>query len=225
MVDAFTSPTFYRFLVTNAPLDAAFVTSVVDSTMPRLRSQSSAHSAGSVEALGRLARSFECRRQLLVWVTDPSSLPATTVVAVPNSPRSTMKFGQKALVSGALVGAAITGGAVAASVLGTASAQTSSTSTAAASTDTSSTDSSTAPPANQGPHSANGITEAPLTGDDLTKATAAAQAALPGATIDRAETDAEGAAYEVHVTKADGSHATVKLDASFNVTSAEDGMA
>jgi uncharacterized membrane protein YkoI len=132
-----------------------------------------------------------------------------------------MKFGQKALLSSALVGAAIAGGAVGASVLGTAQAQTSSTSTAASST----TDTATAPDANHGPHTANGITETPLTGDDLTKATAAAQAAVPGATIDRAETDAEGAVYEVHVTKADGSHATVKLDASFNVTSTEDGMA
>ena len=136
-----------------------------------------------------------------------------------------MKFGQKALLSGALVGAAITGGAVGASVLGTAQAQTSSTSTAASSTAASSTDPSTAADANHGPHTANGITEALLTGDDLTKATAAAQAAVPGATIERAETDAEGATYEVHVTKADGSEATVKLDASFNVTSVEDGRA
>ncbi len=75
-----------------------------------------------------------------------------------------------------------------------------------------------------GPHVANGITEAPLSGDQLSKATAAAQAAVAGATVDRAETDAEGAAFEVHMTKADGSHVTVKLDASFNVTSTEDGM-
>ena len=47
---------------------------------------------------------------------------------------------------------------------------------------------------------------------------------MPGATIERAETDAEGAAYQAHVTKADGSEATVKLDASFNVTSVEDGQ-
>jgi AcrR family transcriptional regulator len=33
VVDAFTSPTFYRFLVTDAPLDAEFVAAVVDSTM------------------------------------------------------------------------------------------------------------------------------------------------------------------------------------------------
>jgi uncharacterized membrane protein YkoI len=131
-----------------------------------------------------------------------------------------MKFGQKALLSGALVGAAVAGGAVGASVLGTAQAQTSSSSSTAATSDP-----STAADANHGPHVANGITETPLTGDDLSKATAAAQAAVPGATIERAETDAEGAAFEVHVTKADGSEATVKLDASFNVTSIEDGRA
>ena len=58
----------------------------------------------------------------------------------------------------------------------------------------------------------------------LAKATAAAEAAVPGATAQRAETDAEGAAYEVHMTKSDGSVVTVKLDASFNVTSTVDGM-
>jgi hypothetical protein len=128
-----------------------------------------------------------------------------------------MNFGRKALLSSALVGAAIAGGAVGASVIGTAQAQTSSTSSTASS--------STAADANQGPHMANGITETPLTGDDLTKATAAAQAAVPGATIERVETDAEGATYEAHVTKSDGSEATVKLDASFNVTSVETGRA
>ena len=128
-----------------------------------------------------------------------------------------MKFGQKALLSSALVGAAIAGGAVGASVLGTAQAQTASTTAAASS--------STGADANHGPHIANGITETVLTGDDLTKATAAAQDAVPGATIERAETDAEGATYEVHVTKSDGSEATVKLDASFTVTSIEDGRA
>lgn len=128
-----------------------------------------------------------------------------------------MKLGQKALLSSALVAAAITGGAVGASVIGTAQAQTSSTSSSASS--------STAPDADHGPHTANGITETALTGDDLAKATAAAQAAVPGATIERVETDAEGATYEAHVTKSDGSEATVKLDASFKVTSVEDGRA
>jgi uncharacterized membrane protein YkoI len=76
----------------------------------------------------------------------------------------------------------------------------------------------------KGPHSANGVTEQELTGDTATKAKDAALAANPGATIDRVETDAEGAAYEAHITKSDGTRATVKLDSSFNVTSTEDGM-
>ena len=75
-----------------------------------------------------------------------------------------------------------------------------------------------------GPHQANGVTETALTGDDATKATAAAQAAVPGATVDRAETDADGAAYEVHMTKADGTKVTVKLDSNFAVTGTIDGM-
>ena len=74
-----------------------------------------------------------------------------------------------------------------------------------------------------GPHSANGITETVLTGDDATKVEAAVKAAQPDATIDRMETDADGDAFEAHVTLADGSHATVKLDANYTVTSTETG--
>jgi uncharacterized membrane protein YkoI len=103
----------------------------------------------------------------------------------------------------------------------TASADTT-TATTAASTTTSSAP--TAAAANtSGPHVANGITETPLTGDTYAKAVAAAQAAEAGATVVRAETDAEGAKYEVHMIKTDGSEATVKLDANFTVTSTEAG--
>ena len=89
--------------------------------------------------------------------------------------------------------------------------------------------SGTAPPGqrdpSQGGHiGANGVKEVRLTGSDATKATNAALAAVPGATVDRVETDAEGTAYEAHMTKADGSRVTVKFDSSFNVTSTEDGM-
>jgi hypothetical protein len=38
------------------------------------------------------------------------------------------------------------------------------------------------------------------------------------------ETDADGATYEAHITKADGTRATVLLDASFKVTGTEEGM-
>jgi hypothetical protein len=126
---------------------------------------------------------------------------------------------RKAAVGAAMLAATLTGGAFGASVLGgTANAQ---------STDSSS--SSTAPAAaprdaSQGGHTANGITEAVLTGDTASQVSAAAQAAVPGATIDRVETDAEGAAYEAHMTKADDSKVTVKFNADFSVSSIEDGM-
>jgi hypothetical protein len=129
---------------------------------------------------------------------------------------------KKAAVGALLAASTITGGAIGAAFLsgGTASAQTSTDSS------TSSSSAATAPTARDpklGGHSANGITEALLTGDAATSATAAAQAAVPDGTIDRVENDAEGAVYEAHVTKADGSHVTVKMDASFNVTGIETG--
>ena len=63
-----------------------------------------------------------------------------------------------------------------------------------------------------------------LTGDTAAKVTAAAKAALPGATIVRVETDSGGAAYEAHMTKADGTRVTLKFDSNFKVTATEDGM-
>lgn len=71
--------------------------------------------------------------------------------------------------------------------------------------------------------SANGVKETTLTGDVATKAQAAALAAVPGGTVLRIENDAEGATYEAHVKKADGSRVTVKMDANFNVTGTETG--
>ena len=59
-----------------------------------------------------------------------------------------------------------------------------------------------------------------LTGDKAAKATAAAKAAVPGGTIIRVETDAnQGATYEAHMNKSDGSEVTVLMDANFKVTS------
>jgi hypothetical protein len=71
---------------------------------------------------------------------------------------------------------------------------------------------------------AHGPGETLLTGSDLSKATAAAQSAVPGGTIIRVETDSGDATYEAHVTKADGTTVTVKLDASFNVTATQSGF-
>ena len=128
---------------------------------------------------------------------------------------------RKAAISAVALGAAITGGAIGASVVGTAGAQ----------TDNSSSSSSTAPADDsapqrdptQGGHTANGIREELLTGDTATKVSDAAEAAVPDATVDRVETDAEGAAYEAHMTKSDGSHVTVKVNEDGSVAGVEDG--
>jgi hypothetical protein len=66
--------------------------------------------------------------------------------------------------------------------------------------------------------------ETVLTGSDAAKATAAAVKAVPGGTVSRVETDSGDAVYEAHMTKADGSLVTVKMDKSFTVTAVEDGM-
>ena len=66
-----------------------------------------------------------------------------------------------------------------------------------------------------------GMGETALTGDDATKATAAAEAAVSGGTVIRVETDADGV-YEAHVRKSDGTEVEVKMDKSFKVTSVEE---
>ena len=126
---------------------------------------------------------------------------------------------RKAIVGAAMLGITLTGGS-AALLAGTASAQTASTS----STATAPTAAPALPDPAKGGHTANGITETLLTGDTATQVSAAAQAAVPGATIDRVENDAEGATYEAHMTKSDGSKVTVKINADFSVASVEAGM-
>ena len=126
---------------------------------------------------------------------------------------------RKAIVGAAMLGITITGGS-AALLAGTASAQTASSS----STATAPATAPALPDPSKGGHTANGITETLLTGDTATRVSAAGQAAVPGATIDRVENDAEGATYEAHMTKSDGSKVTVKINADFSVASVEAGM-
>jgi hypothetical protein len=66
--------------------------------------------------------------------------------------------------------------------------------------------------------------EKALTGTNLAAAKAAALRAVPGGTVYRVETDADGATYEAHMTKADGTLVTVKFDKSFKVTAIQNGM-
>ena len=63
-----------------------------------------------------------------------------------------------------------------------------------------------------------------LTGDTASKVRDLALAKVPGGTIVRVETDADGhAAYEAHMVDADGNPVTVYVDTSFNVVSVESG--
>jgi hypothetical protein len=128
------------------------------------------------------------------------------------------------LVTGALVTGVGFGAA------GVASAATSSSSPPSSSSSPPSSSSSPpagAPSSGQGNPAtlAHGPGETLLTGTDLQKAEAAAKAAVPGATIVRAETDSSGASkYEVHMQKSDGTYVTVELDANFNAVKTISGF-
>jgi hypothetical protein len=79
-----------------------------------------------------------------------------------------------------------------------------------------------APPSSSRPWGGQRSDETPLTGDALAKVTAAAEGAVSGGTIVRVETDADGhAAYEAHMTDANGAPVTVYVDESYKVVSTE----
>jgi poly(3-hydroxybutyrate) depolymerase len=123
---------------------------------------------------------------------------------------------QKIIVLPAFGALALLGGAIA-GYSGLAAAQGTATATAPTQMQ------GTSDPSKGGHVGQNGMREEILTGDIAAQVSAAAQAAEPGATIDRMETDAEGAAYEAHMTRADGSRITLKFDTSFKVTATESG--
>ena len=63
--------------------------------------------------------------------------------------------------------------------------------------------------------------EAPITGDALTRAEAAALAGIPGGRVTDTEVGDEESLYEVEVTKPDGSQVDVQLDQDFKVVGSE----
>ena len=136
--------------------------------------------------------------------TEGSSAPAT-------GRRRRWLGGAGLLGAGLLAGGILAGSHIA----GAATATSGSTSTSSATASTSRPDPTTM---------THGPGETLLTGTAAARVTAAAKAAVPGGTIIRVETDSDGAAYEAHVRKADGSIVTVKLDNSFNVTSTINGF-
>lgn len=81
---------------------------------------------------------------------------------------------------------------------------------------------SRAAPDPQNPWGGQRSDETLLTGDVASKVTALAKAKVPNGTIVRVETDADGnAAYEAHMTKADGTPVTVYVNKQFEVVSVE----
>ncbi len=84
---------------------------------------------------------------------------------------------------------------------------------------------STAAPSSQRPWGQQRSDETPLTGDTASKVRALALAKVPGGTIVRVETDADGnAAYEAHMTKADGTPVTVYVSKALDVVGVQSGM-
>ena len=102
---------------------------------------------------------------------------------------------------------------------------------AATGSSTTTTTTTTATPSTTGPGAPPGASasnpwgmersdETLLTGDALAKVKAIAVDKVPGGTIVRIETDADGnAAYEAHIVKSDGTAATVYVDKDFNFVS------
>ena len=79
-----------------------------------------------------------------------------------------------------------------------------------------------AAPSSQAPWGEQRSDETLLTGATESKVRAAAAARVSGGTIVRVETDADGhAAYEAHMTRADGTPVTVYVNRSFDVVSVE----
>jgi hypothetical protein len=121
-----------------------------------------------------------------------------------------------ALAAGAMLGAAgIASAATSSSTIATTQAAAGSTAT------TPSTGTAQLDPATM----THGPDETLLIGTQLTQATAAATALVPGATVIRAGTNFSGASpYEVHMSKTDGTDVTVELDANLKAITTISGF-
>ena len=143
---------------------------------------------------------------------------------IPHNPSRRRRIG----LAVGLLGAGIAAGAVGATAIG-ADAQSSSNASPSASTPSASSPSASSPAG--APNRPGDRGAAPVRPDEKSvsaaiadKLKAAALKAVPGGTVYRVETDAGDAAYEAHMTKADGTPVTVKFDKNLNVTKVEAGM-
>ena len=114
---------------------------------------------------------------------------------------------------------------IAATALGVAAGSYGIASAASGSGNGSGSNGSRAAPSSQRPWGQQRSDETPLTGDTASKVRALALAKVPGGTIVRVETDADGnAAYEAHMTKADGTPVTVYVSKALDVVGVQSGM-
>jgi hypothetical protein len=145
------------------------------------------------------------------------------MVSNPNE-RTTMNTSPKHLAIGSLVAGLVTLGGV-----GLANAQTSDAGTDDASATTAvvdvTTDDATEETTVDGGSDRPQRTEEELTGDLATQVTEAALAAVPGGTVERVETDDDGAVYEAHMTTAEGDRVAVTFDAGIQVVEIQEGGA
>ena len=123
-----------------------------------------------------------------------------------------------------LLGAGLLAGGVLAGSLSAGAATNSTSGSASTSANANASGANGAAPAGNPARVAHGPGETLLTGATASKVTAAAKAAVPGATVIRVETDSSGAAYEAHMQKADGSYVTVTFDSNFKVISTGSGF-
>ena len=133
---------------------------------------------------------------------------------------------RRVMVSSALLAGVTLGGAGIASAATSTTTTTPSSSSSTSNSGTSGAPTGTPPAGTPDPATmTHGPGETLLPGTELAQATAAAEAAEPGATVVRAETDSSGdATFEVHMKKTDGTYVTVELDSSFKVTGTETGF-
>lgn len=141
----------------------------------------------------------------------------------PNRPPAASRRRRIGLTAG-LLGAGVAAGALLATALG-ANAESASTS---GSLSTPSTSASPGAPSRSpdDDHRSAPVRddEKPVSASIAASLKAAALKAVPGGTVYRVETDAGDAAYEAHMTKADGTEVTVKFDQNLKVTKVESGM-
>jgi len=147
----------------------------------------------------------------------------------PNPYRRPKNF-RRVLVTGGLAAGTMLGAAgIASAATGTSTTATSGASSTATTPGTATTPSTGTPPAGAAQGNPATMTHGPgetlLTGTQLQQATAAAAAAVPGATVIRAETNSSGDyPYEVHLSKSDGTDVTVELDTNFKVITTISGF-